>query len=77
MQQIVSHVTDAQGNEVAPEPCGYCRRCAIHDDPGGCLTVAEWERQHPVLAIQGWLASGWAAAYPTAFVSAVGDLLAG
>jgi hypothetical protein len=20
-------------------PCGYCRRCAIHDDPGGCITV--------------------------------------
>ena len=27
--------------------CGYCRRCAIHDDPGGCLTVEQWEREHP------------------------------
>jgi hypothetical protein len=28
-----------------PEPCGYCRRCAIHDDPGGCLEVERWERE--------------------------------
>jgi hypothetical protein len=28
-----------------PKPCGYCRRCAIHDDPGGCLEVAAWERE--------------------------------
>ena len=26
-------------------PCGYCRRCAIHDDPGGCLTVERYVRQ--------------------------------
>lgn len=26
-----------------PDPCGYCRRCAIHDDPGGCLEVYDWE----------------------------------
>lgn len=25
-------------------PCGYCRRCAIHDDPGGCLTVEHYVR---------------------------------
>jgi hypothetical protein len=29
-----------------PEPCGYCRRCAVHDDPGGCLTVEAWAREH-------------------------------
>lgn len=28
-----------------PAPCGYCRRCAIHDDPGGCLEVERWERE--------------------------------
>ena len=40
-------------DEVAayPEPCGYCRRCAIHDDPGGCTTVQEWEREHPEVTI--------------------------
>ena len=27
-------------------PCGYCRRCAIHDDPGGCLTVEAYVREH-------------------------------
>lgn len=27
------------------QPCGFCRRCAIHDDPGGCLTVSEYVRQ--------------------------------
>lgn len=26
-------------------PCGYCRRCAIHDDPGGCLVVEDYERE--------------------------------
>lgn len=26
-------------------PCGYCRRCAIHDDPGGCLTVEHYVRK--------------------------------
>lgn len=26
-------------------PCGYCRRCAIHDDPGGCLEVSCYERE--------------------------------
>jgi len=25
-------------------PCGYCRRCAIHDDPGGCLEVERADR---------------------------------
>lgn len=28
-------------------PCGYCRRCAIHDDPGGCLTVEAYTWEHP------------------------------
>lgn len=28
-----------------PAPCGWCRRCAIHDDPGGCLEVSAWERE--------------------------------
>lgn len=27
-------------------PCGYCRRCAIHDDPAGCLTVEEYTMSH-------------------------------
>ena len=31
-------------------PCGCCRRCAIHDDPGGCLTVEAYARE---LAAQG------------------------
>lgn len=31
-------------------PCGYCRRCAIHDDPAGCLEVEKWERENPILA---------------------------
>lgn len=35
-----------------PAPCGYCRRCAIHDDPGGCLEVAAWERANPEIAAQ-------------------------
>lgn len=26
-------------------PCGYCRRCAIHDDPCGCLEVEAYERE--------------------------------
>lgn len=26
-------------------PCGHCRRCAIHDDPGGCLTVEHYVRK--------------------------------
>ena len=29
-----------------PAPCGYCRRCAVHDDPGGCLTVEAWAREN-------------------------------
>ena len=32
------------------EPCGWCRRCAIHDDPGGCLEVERWERENPEAA---------------------------
>jgi hypothetical protein len=28
-----------------PSPCGYCRRCSLHDDPGGCLEVERWERE--------------------------------
>lgn len=31
-------------------PCGWCRRCALHDDPGGCLTVEEYERDFPKVA---------------------------
>ena len=27
-----------------PAPCGVCRRCAVHDDPGGCLVVEKWAR---------------------------------
>lgn len=27
-------------------PCGWCRRCAIHDDPGGCLTVEAYIRDN-------------------------------
>lgn len=34
-----------------PEPCGYCRRCLIHDDPGGCLEVSRWEEANPEAAI--------------------------
>lgn len=30
-----------------PAPCGYCRRCALHDDPGGCLEVERWARENP------------------------------
>ena len=26
-------------------PCGTCRRCAIHDDPGGCLEVDRYVRR--------------------------------
>jgi hypothetical protein len=26
-------------------PCGYCRRCSLHDDPGGCLEVYAYERE--------------------------------
>lgn len=26
------------------QPCGYCRRCAVHDDPGGCLEVEKYQR---------------------------------
>jgi hypothetical protein len=44
-----------------PAPCGYCRRCAIHDDPGGCLEVEAWARENPatsaiweVIAQQAW-----------------------
>lgn len=29
-------------------PCGYCRRCAIHDDPGGCLEVERYVREHGI-----------------------------
>ncbi len=35
----------------APAPCGYCRRCVIHDDPGGCLTVEAWEREQDPAAL--------------------------
>lgn len=24
-------------------PCGYCRRCSLHDDPGGCIEVYHYE----------------------------------
>lgn len=30
-------------------PCGYCRRCEIHDDPGGCLTVSQYVREHTLV----------------------------
>lgn len=26
-------------------PCGWCRRCSLHDDPGGCLEVSAHERE--------------------------------
>lgn len=56
-----------------PEPCGYCRRCAIHDDPGGCLEVERWEREHPVQAIAAIIASDWMA--PAAKAHRVQELL--
>ena len=29
----------------------YCRRCLLHDDPGGCLVAeARWRAEHPELA---------------------------
>lgn len=28
-----------------PSPCGYCRRCSLHDDPSGCLEVEKWEQE--------------------------------
>jgi hypothetical protein len=31
-------------------PCGWCRRCALHDDPGACLTVEEYERDFAAVA---------------------------
>jgi len=31
--------------DTARTPCGYCRRCAIHDDPCGCTTVEAWDRR--------------------------------
>lgn len=48
----MTKVTDPQA------PCGYCRRCAIHDDPGGCTTVSAWEATHPAEAAAGWRAAG-------------------
>jgi hypothetical protein len=42
-----------------PAPCGYCRRCLLHDDPGGCLEVARWERENPEAAAQA-IARYWA-----------------
>lgn len=36
-------------------PCGYCRRCAIHDDPGGCLTVDRYVRQQEGEAVRALL----------------------
>jgi hypothetical protein len=32
-------------------PCGYCRRCAIHDDPAGCLTVEAYERENVIVVV--------------------------
>lgn len=46
--------------QTPPAPCGYCRRCAIHDDPGGCLTVQEWEHANPEAAIASIQAAGMA-----------------
>lgn len=43
-----------------PAPCGYCRRCAVHDDPGGCLTVQAWENANPEAAIAAIQAAGMA-----------------
>lgn len=43
-----------------PEPCGYCRRCAVHNDPAGCLTVEAWERENPEAAIAAIQAAGMA-----------------
>jgi hypothetical protein len=37
-----------------PLPCGYCRRCLLHDDPGGCLVVEAWERENPVAAARAY-----------------------
>lgn len=47
---IVTETVVAEGYPEPPAPCGYCRRCAIHDDPGGCLTVEQWERDNPEAA---------------------------
>jgi hypothetical protein len=32
--------------QTPPAPCGYCRRCLLHDDPAGCLEVERWEREN-------------------------------
>lgn len=47
-------------------PCGWCRRCAIHDDPGGCLVVYQHEM---ALIADGWtpreiLGHSWAGGLP-------------
>lgn len=36
-------IVDSKNDPLAP--CGYCRRCAIHDDPGGCLVVQDYVEQ--------------------------------
>jgi hypothetical protein len=36
--------TPGQAEPDGLTPCGHCRRCAIHDDPAGCLEVEAFER---------------------------------
>lgn len=42
-------------------PCGYCRRCSLHDDPGGCLEVEAYERELVAagLTAREILSAGW------------------
>lgn len=54
----------------APAPCGYCRRCALHDDPAGCLTVEAWERANPEAAAASIAAAEAAAAEAKARLNA-------
>lgn len=38
-------VIDRRTGKVAQRPACGCRRCAIHDDPGGCLVVERlWDQ---------------------------------
>jgi len=41
----MSAVTKIEIDPAKLTPCGYCRRCAIHDDPGGCLEVFAHEQE--------------------------------
>jgi hypothetical protein len=57
--ETISKTPPIDRERLSPSENCYCRRCLLHDDPGGCLEVQAYERE---LHAQGMTAEQFIAA---------------